>query len=203
MGPVHSGTKGNGELSPRSVKKGKGKTLSKSGKDKSKQAWSGLLFWNHMQSNTGASVVPSRTPDFLWETESSRKREEGPLYREKKKLPDLLTPGSGWSAKRTQVPSPVAPDEVPSSFKGYTGAVTPLASNSRKIVWKPRDRKLPWPDAEPDHIRRSKAYEEWDGAIAKWRALVEEAGVEHSNLGLQNLPNSQKPYPQVGFGTEY
>ena len=45
-----------------------------------------------------------------------------------------------------------------------------------------RDRKLPWPDVAPDHIRRSKADEEWDGAIAKWRALVEEAGVEHSNL---------------------
>ena len=26
------------------------------------------------------------------------------------------------------------------------------------------------------------ADEEWDGAIAKWGALVEEAGVEHSNL---------------------
>jgi len=34
VGLVHFGTKGNGELSSRSVKKGKGKTFSKSGKVK-------------------------------------------------------------------------------------------------------------------------------------------------------------------------
>ena len=129
-----------------------------------------------MQSNTGARLVPSRTLDFLWEIESSRKREEGLLYREKKKPPVLLTPGSGWSSKVAQVPKPVAPEEVPSSFKTYKRAVTPLASNNRKMVWRPRESKLPWPDTEPVHVRRSKADEEWDGAIAKWGALVEEAG---------------------------
>ena len=104
------------------------------------------------------------------------------MCRGKKKPPVLLTPGSGWSAKQTQVLNPVAPEEVPSSFKSYTRAVLVLASNNWKIVWRPRESKLPWLDAEPDHVRRSKADEEWDGAIAKWRALVEEAGVEQSNL---------------------
>ena len=103
------------------------------------------------------------------------------MYREKKKPRVLPTPGSG--AKRTKVPSPVAPEEVPSSFKDYTRAVAVLASKDTwNVVWKPRERKLPWPDADPDHIRWSKADAEWDGPSTKWRALVEEAGVEHSNL---------------------
>ena len=85
VGPVHFGTKGNGEFSPRSIKKGKGKTLSKSGKGKSKPAWSGPLFWNHMQSNTGASLVPSRIPDFPWETESSRNKKRRVVCTERKR----------------------------------------------------------------------------------------------------------------------
>ena len=68
------------------------------------------------------------------------------------------------------------------------------------MVWRSRESKLPWPDAEPDHVRRSKADEEWDGAIAKWRALVERAGVEHSNLAHKNLQDSQGPYPQTSTG---
>ena len=68
-----------------------------------------------------------------------------------------------------------------------------MASNNWNMVWKPRERKLPWPDAEPDHVRRSKADEEWDGAIAKWLALVEEAGVEHSNLARKIFKIHKNP----------
>ena len=87
------------------MKKSKGKTLSKSGKGKTAPDWSCPLFRNHMQFNTGAMLVPSRTPDFPWETESSRKREECPLYREQKEAtgaPKARVKVVGQTGKGTQ-----------------------------------------------------------------------------------------------------
>jgi len=49
------------------------------------------------------------------------------------------------------------------------------------MVWRPKGKKLPWPEEKakigtPDD-------QEWNATIAKWQALVEEAGPEHSGCG--------------------
>ena len=144
----------------------------------------GPLFWNHMQSLLGVQLRKSQTPEYPWATEEARMRREGPLFRPTPKPPTLLRPGTGWSARKSE-PAP-APQVV--KLKQFLGVgvtnktVVEVPSSCRMMAWKPVKKRLPWPRDDITGTRRTKEDEEWECAIAKWRALVEEAGTCHSGL---------------------
>jgi len=78
-------------------------------------------------------------------------------------------------------------------------ATHPLASNNRRLAWRPRTKALPWHTKKNDKPQ-SDADHEWDSAVAKWQALAEEAGVVHS--GLARAVANIKKDPRSKFALE-
>ena len=69
--------------------------------------------------------------------------------------------------------------ENPSVFCRALKPIPP--STSRKVAWKPRMKQLPWPKGNTDN-HKSAEEDKWTLACAKWQAIAEEAGTEHSEL---------------------
>ena len=68
--------------------------------------------------------------------------------------------------------------ENPIVFCRALKPIPPTAS--RKVAWKPRQKQLPWPKGKVDNHNAEE--NKWTLACAKWQAIAEEAGIEHSEL---------------------
>ena len=106
VGQVHSRTKGNGEFSPRSVKKARASrfpSLAKASPSRLGAAPCSGITCSLTQGLCRCPVEPRISRGRL----SHRENERRVFCTVRRKPPVLVTPGSGWSAKQTQVPSPV------------------------------------------------------------------------------------------------